>query len=50
VLVEAGQLLEVAVMDHVIIGENKYTSLQTAGLWPQPTPKPVTTLPSSAHA
>ena len=31
-LVEAGQLLDVALLDHVIIGRNRYVSLKERGL------------------
>ena len=31
-LVEAGKLLDVAVLDHVILGKNRYVSLKERGL------------------
>ncbi len=31
-LVEAGKLLDISVLDHVIIGQNRYTSLKEKGL------------------
>ena len=33
-LVAAGSLLDIRVLDHVIVGSRKYTSLRDAGLWP----------------
>lgn len=31
-LVEAGKLLDIAVLDHVVIGRNRYVSLKERGL------------------
>ena len=33
-LLEAGQILDIGLLDHVVIGEGRYTSLKTLGLWP----------------
>jgi DNA repair protein RadC len=33
-LVAAGSLLDIRVLDHVIVGSGRYTSLRDAGLWP----------------
>jgi len=33
-LVAAGSLLDIRVLDHVIVGTGRYTSLRDAGLWP----------------
>ena len=33
-LVAAGSLLDIRVLDHVIVGSRKYSSLRDAGLWP----------------
>jgi len=33
-LVVAGSLLDIRVLDHVIVGSGRYTSLRDAGLWP----------------
>ena len=33
-LVDAGALLEIRVLDHLIVGEGRYRSLRDAGLWP----------------
>jgi DNA repair protein RadC len=33
-LVSAGSLLDIRVLDHVIVGSGRYTSLRDAGLWP----------------
>jgi len=33
-LVEAGSLLDIRILDHLIIGGGRYTSLRDAGLWP----------------
>lgn len=34
-LVTAGRHLDIEVLDHVVIGEGRYTSLKTLGLWPK---------------
>lgn len=33
-LVSAGALLDIRILDHVIVGSGRYTSLRDAGLWP----------------
>jgi DNA repair protein RadC len=33
-LVGAGSLLDIRILDHVIVGSGRYTSLRDAGLWP----------------
>jgi DNA repair protein RadC len=33
-LVRAGSLLDIRILDHVIVGNGRYTSLRDAGLWP----------------
>ncbi len=33
-LVAAGTLLDIRILDHVIVGSGRYTSLRDAGLWP----------------
>jgi DNA repair protein RadC len=33
-LVAAGSMLDIRVLDHVIVGHRRYTSLRDAGLWP----------------
>jgi len=33
-LVKAGSLLDIRILDHLIIGSGRYTSLRDAGLWP----------------
>ena len=33
-LVDAGALLEIRILDHLIIGDGRYRSLRDAGLWP----------------
>lgn len=33
-LVAAGSLLEIRILDHVIVGSGRYTSLRDAGFWP----------------
>ncbi len=33
-LVAAGTLLEIRILDHVIVGSGRYTSLRDAGVWP----------------
>jgi DNA repair protein RadC len=33
-LVAAGSLLDIRILDHVIVGRGRYTSLRDAGLWP----------------
>jgi len=33
-LVAAGSLLDIRILDHVIVGSGRYTSLRDAGLWP----------------
>jgi DNA repair protein RadC len=33
-LVAAGALLDIRILDHVIVGSGRYTSLRDAGLWP----------------
>ncbi len=33
-LVAAGALLDIRVLDHVVVGSGRYTSLRDAGLWP----------------
>jgi DNA repair protein RadC len=40
-LVEAGALLEIRVLDHLIIGRGAYTSLRERGLWPKPSGKSI---------
>jgi DNA repair protein RadC len=42
-LVEAGSLLDIRILDHVIVGAGRYTSLRDAGLWPT---TPVKSMPS----
>lgn len=34
-LVAAGALLDIRILDHVIVGNGRYTSLRDAGLWPR---------------
>jgi len=34
-LVAAGSLLDIRILDHVIVGSGRYTSLRDAGLWPK---------------
>jgi DNA repair protein RadC len=34
-LVQAGDLLSIEVLDHVIIGDRRYSSLKSLGLWPK---------------
>lgn len=36
-LVEAGKLLDIELLDHVVIGEGRYQSLKSLGLWPAAT-------------
>lgn len=38
-LVAAGSLLEIRVLDHVIVGSGRYTSLRDAGIWPNTSAK-----------
>lgn len=38
-LVAAGALLEIRILDHIIVGAGRYTSLRDAGLWPSITVK-----------
>jgi len=38
-LVSAGSLLDIRILDHVIVGTGRYTSLRDAGLWPTNPPK-----------
>jgi DNA repair protein RadC len=38
-LVAAGSLLGIRILDHLIVGGGKYTSLRDAGLWPSTTVK-----------
>lgn len=33
-LIEAGKLLDIELLDHVVIGEGRYASLKSLGLWP----------------
>jgi DNA repair protein RadC len=33
-LVSAGSLLDIRILDHLIVGSGRYTSLRDAGLWP----------------
>lgn len=33
-LVSAGRLFDIRILDHVIVGSGRYTSLRDAGLWP----------------
>lgn len=33
-LLGAGELLEIRILDHLIVGRGRYTSLRDAGLWP----------------
>jgi DNA repair protein RadC len=35
-IVEAGHLLDIEVLDHIIVGRGRYLSLRQAGLWPSP--------------
>lgn len=35
VLVAAGQHLDIEVLDHVVIGDRRFTSLKSVGLWPK---------------
>lgn len=34
-LVEAGKLLDIELLDHMIIGDGRYVSLKERGLWPE---------------
>jgi DNA repair protein RadC len=36
-LVEAGKLLQIDVMDHIVIGDRRFASLMQLGLWPKAT-------------
>lgn len=38
-LARAGQLLQIRVLDHLVVGHGRYTSLRDAGLWPTPPAK-----------
>ena len=38
-LVDAGSLLEIRILDHLIVGRGRYTSLRDARLWPTTTVK-----------
>lgn len=38
-LARAGDLLRIRVLDHLVVGRGRYTSLQDAGLWPTPSAK-----------
>jgi len=42
-LVDAGSLLEIRILDHLIVGRGRYTSLRDARLWP------TTTVKSASH-
>jgi DNA repair protein RadC len=42
-LVAAGSLLDIRILDHLIVGSGRYTSLRDAGLWPS---TPVKSTPS----
>jgi DNA repair protein RadC len=42
-LVAAGALLDIRILDHLIVGSGRYTSLRDAGLWPS---TPVKSMPS----
>jgi len=42
-LVAAGALLDIRILDHLIVGSGRYTSLRDAGLWPS---TPVKSTPS----
>jgi DNA repair protein RadC len=33
-LVAAGALLEIRILDHIVVGSGRYTSLRDAGVWP----------------
>jgi DNA repair protein RadC len=46
-LVAAGALLDIRILDHVIVGSGRYTSLRDAGLWPT---NPVKSTPSICSA
>lgn len=46
-LVAAGSLLNIRMLDHVIVGSGRYTSLRDAGLWPS---TPVKSIPSACFA
>jgi DNA repair protein RadC len=46
-LVAAGSLLDIRILDHVIVGSGRYTSLRDAGLWPS---TPVKSRPSVGFA
>jgi DNA repair protein RadC len=46
-LVAAGSLLDIRILDHVIVGSGRYTSLRDAGLWPS---TPVKSIPSIGFA
>ncbi|MEM7434919.1 MAG: DNA repair protein RadC [Myxococcota bacterium] len=35
-LCRAGELLEIRILDHLIVGHGRYTSLRDEGLWPSP--------------
>jgi DNA repair protein RadC len=37
-LVQAGELLQIEVLDHVVIGDKRFASLKQLGLWPATTP------------
>jgi DNA repair protein RadC len=34
-LVEAGKLLDIEVLDHIVIGDRRFVSLKSQGLWPK---------------
>lgn len=44
-LVEAGRVLEIRILDHLIVGAGRYTSLRDAGLWPTLPAKSRTSMP-----
>jgi DNA repair protein RadC len=40
ILVQAGQLLQIELLDHIIIGDRRFASMQQLGLWPAAAPVP----------
>ena len=43
-LVAAGALLEIRILDHLIVGSGRYTSLRDAGVWPTISAKSTTSI------
>ncbi|HLG11798.1 MAG TPA: JAB domain-containing protein, partial [Dehalococcoidia bacterium] len=33
-LVQAGQLLQIDLLDHIVIGDRRFASLKQLGMWP----------------